>query len=89
MSASSPEPDSGKIHHQPPPASPVNAGIIGGGGKMLSGVNGGGFGGPMPGLGFPPNLGGLPGFPGGPRPPGFREDAILSICYFFYRQQRI
>ncbi len=45
---------------------------------MLSGVNGGGFGGPMPGLGFPPNLGGLPGFPGGPRPPGFREDAILS-----------
>jgi hypothetical protein len=56
----------------------VNAGIIGGGSKMLSGVNGGGFGGPMPGLGFPPNLGGLPGFPGGPRPPGFREDTILS-----------
>ncbi len=51
---------------------------------MLAGVNGGGFGGPMPGLGFPPNLGGLPGFPGGPRPPGFREDAILSKSVLRY-----
>jgi hypothetical protein len=27
---------------------------------------------PMPNMGFPPNLGGMPGFPGA-RPPGFRS----------------
>ena len=30
-----------------------------------------GFGPPMPNMSFPPNLGGMPGFPGA-RPPGFR-----------------
>ena len=36
-----------------------------------------GFGPPMPNMGFPPNLGGMPGFPGA-RPPGFRSANHLN-----------